>query len=331
VAIAGLIALAIAVWVGHVTASDEGRRVSAATVRITTISSKPDYSKPWQSKGTETSTGSGAIIAGQRILTNAHVVACAASIEVKRPGIQKSFLAKVEHIDHGCDLALLTVEDRAFFDGVAPLELGTLPTLESEVTAHGYPIGGETVSATSGVVSRLEHDTYVHGMRDLLVAQIDAALNPGNSGGPVVSRGKIVGVAMQTLDDSENIGYVIPAPVIGRFLKDAVDGSIAGTPNLGVHCLPIENEALREYLGLHRDQGGAIVTDIAYRSSAWGHIQKDDVLLAVDGTPIASDCSVPLASGSRIDFSHVLEKKQVGDVAALTVWRDKRENSISVT
>jgi len=322
--------MALAAWVGHVTASDDSQRVSAATVRITTIASNPDYSKPWQSKGTETSTGSGAIIAGQRILTNAHVVACAASIEVKRPGLQKSFLARVEHIDHGSDLALLSVEDRSFFEGVTPLDLGTLPALESEVTAHGYPIGGETVSASSGVVSRLEHDTYAHGQRDLLLAQIDAALNPGNSGGPVVSGGKIVGVAMQTLEDSENIGYVIPAPVIERFLNDAADGTVAGTPNLGAYCLPIENEALREYLGLQPEQGGSIVVDVAYGSSAWGKLQQDDVLLAIDGVAIAGDCSVPLARGSRIAFQYLVEKKQVGGVAELTIWRDKAKQAVSV-
>ena len=302
----------------------------AATVQITTVSAAPDFDKPWQLKATETSSGSGAIIGGERILTNAHNVAWAASIEVRRPGLQKKFAARVQHIDHGCDLALLVVDDPAFFKGVTPLEIGDLPRIESEVKAYGYPIGGETVSATSGIVSRLEDDTYVHSDRALLVVQIDAALNPGNSGGPVVGGGRIVAIAMQILLDSDNIGYAIPAPMIARFLLDAADGSVAGVPRLGVCCLPIENDALRDYLGLGERQTGSIVADIAYGSCAWGKLQQDDVILAVDGVPVANDVTIPLARDARVDISYAIEKKQIGERVAITIWRNRKEQIISL-
>lgn len=73
----------------------------------------------------------------------------------------------------------------------------------------GYPIGGDTISVTSGVVSRIEVSSYSHGSAELLAIQIDAAINSGNSGGPALTDdGKCAGIAFQTLveEDAENIG-----------------------------------------------------------------------------------------------------------------------------
>jgi len=328
--IAGLAGVAAASWVRQVIARAEAERVIPATVQITTVTAAPDYAKPWQLEATETFSGSGAIISGNRILTNAHNVAWAASIDVSRPGLQKKFSAHIQYVDHGCDLALLTVEDPAFFKGIVPLEIGELPRVESAVTAYGYPIGGEAVSATSGIVSRLEDDLYVHSDRYLLVVQIDAALNPGNSGGPVIGGGKIVAIAMQVLQDGENIGYAIPAPMIERFLVDADDGEIAGVPRLGAYCLPLENDALRRYLQLGEQQTGCIVADVACGSCAWGKIKRDDVILAVDGVPVANDCTIPLTGSARADFSCSIQQKQIGDLVALTIWRGAREQNVSL-
>ncbi len=331
VSVITVLALAAAVsWTGYVKASSERQHVTAATVHITTISTSPDYSKPWQSQATKTTTASGAIINGNRILTNAHAVLYGASIEVKRPGLQKSFPAKVELVDHGCDLALLSVEDPSFFAGVEPLAIGRLAPIGSTVDAYGYPVGGETVSATSGVVSRVELSTYAHSERDLLISQIDAAINPGNSGGPVVSDGRIVGIAVQGLEEAENVGYMIPVPVVGRFLQDAADGAIAGIPDLGAYCLPVENEALREYLGLTERQGGAIVTDINFGSASWGKLETDDVLISIDGVPIANDCTVPFADDTRVHFAHLIQQKQVGETSSFTVWRDRAQVTINL-
>ena len=68
--------------------------------------------------------------------------------------------------------ALLTVNDDEFWEGVSPVEFGTLPALQDAVTVVGYPIGGDTISVTSGVVSRIEILSYVHGSTELLGLQV---------------------------------------------------------------------------------------------------------------------------------------------------------------
>ena len=76
---------------------------------------------------------------------------------------------------NACDVALsamLAVEDDEFWQGMSPVEFGDLPTLQDAVTVVGYPIGGDTISVTSGVVSRIEILSYVHGSTELLGLQV---------------------------------------------------------------------------------------------------------------------------------------------------------------
>lgn len=77
--------------------------------------------------------------------------------------------------------AMLTVEDDSFWSGVEPVVFGSLPQLQDAVTVVGYPIGGDTMSVTSGVVSRIEVTSYVHGAAELLAVQIDAAVSVGDN------------------------------------------------------------------------------------------------------------------------------------------------------
>ena len=151
-----------------------------------------------------------------------------------------------------CDLALLTVEEDEFFEGVAPVQFGPLPHLSAPVSVIGYPIGGVAISITSGVVSRTEVTNYAHGGIDLLGVQIDAAINSGNSGGPAFNaKGECVGVAFQSLkhDDAENIGYVIPPPVVKHFIHDYDKNKrYTGFPSLPFSWQRVESPALRKWL-----------------------------------------------------------------------------------
>ncbi|ONK77065.1 uncharacterized protein A4U43_C02F2750 [Asparagus officinalis] len=107
-------------------------------------------------------------------------------VKLKKRGSDTKYLATVTE----CDIALLTVSDE-FWEGVSPIEFGSLPALQDAVTVAGYPIGGDTISVTSGVVSCMEILSYVHGSTELLGLQIDApAFN---------DKGKCVGIAFQSL------------------------------------------------------------------------------------------------------------------------------------
>ena len=299
----------------------EATAIKSSVVELAVLSDPPDLEVPWQTQGVRPGGGSGAIIDGNRILTNAHVVEHAVALEVKRADSSERFSAEVTFISHDADLALVEVRDPSFFEGADPIPIGSLPKLLERVVVYGFPIGGTTLSITSGVVSRVELTYYSQSNRSLLSTQIDAAINPGNSGGPVVSRGAIVGVAMQTRRGAENVGYMVPAPVIHHFLEDVADGRYDGFPMLGAELQEMESEAQRQAARMKQGQTGGLVTRVDYAGPADGALRPRDVLLMIDGHPVANDLTVFWEGVGRVGYEFAFQSKQIGDHVKVKLLR----------
>jgi S1-C subfamily serine protease len=304
-----------------------------ATVQINFVSREPDWSQPWQFAHQQAGSGSGVVISGRRILTNAHVVADATYLTVRKGGDAKKYPAHVLFVAHDGETALLTVDDPSFFKGTAPVEFGDLPSPRDKLVVYGFPTGGTELSTTEGVVSRVGAVTYSHSGRRLLAIQTDAAINPGNSGGPVFKGDKFVGIAFQHLvsQGTENIGYVVPIPLIKRFLADVKDGSYHGIPALGINWQETENPALRRSLGLDADGDGVLITKVQYGSSAWGVLQPGDALVKLDGVGIAQDGTVPLRRDERVDLGDLVSRRQIGDSLDAVVMRDGKPVTLTLT
>uniref|UniRef100_A0A2P2K3P0 Protease Do-like 10 n=1 Tax=Rhizophora mucronata TaxID=61149 RepID=A0A2P2K3P0_RHIMU len=261
-----------------------------SVVKIFTVSSSPNYFLPWQNKSQRETFGSGFVITGKRILTNAHVVADHTFVLVRKHGSPTKYRAEIRAVGHECDLAVLSVESEEFWEGMCFLELGDIPFLQEAVAVVGYPQGGDNISVTKGVVSRVEPTQYVHGATQLLAIQIDAAINPGNSGGPAMMGNKVVGVAFQNLSGADNIGYIIPVPLIKHFISGLEEsGKYVGFCSLGLSCQPTENVQLREHFGMLPEMTGVLVSRINLLSDANRTLKKDDIILAFDGVAIAND------------------------------------------
>ena len=264
-------------------------------------------------------------------MTNAHVIGWARQILVRRFQDPRPFQAEVEFAGHDCDLALMKVTDETFFDGIYPLEFGELPEVRSTVVTYGYPAGGEQISYTRGVVSRIELQNYVHpGNRSLLAVQTDAAINPGNSGGPVVQDDKVVGVSFQGAPGLENAGFFIPPEVINHFLKDIEDGTYHGFPLAGVRMVPLQNPAYRKFLGLEADNGlGSRIDAIAAIPTTQEVLKPDDVLLEVGEFPVASDGTI-LYRQNRVATALAFQRAQHGEKIALKILRDRKEMAVDL-
>lgn len=303
----------------------------ASIVKIYVTIQREDYKMPWQAEAPHPGNGSGFIIQKRRMLTNAHVVSDARFIEIQREGDPRRYQAQVLFIGHDCDLAVLTVPDPSFFEGTKPLPLGaSLPKLNDEVVALGYPIGGERISLTRGVVSRLDYTLYTHsGVDAHLAMQVDAAINPGNSGGPVLYQNTVVGVAFQGIAGAQSLGYAIPLPVIQHFLKDIEDGSYDGYPELGLTTLDTRNPALRRSLSLAETDGGVVVTRIDPFENAIGKLAEGDVLLAIDDFPIADDGTI-VFNGQTVEFNELIERKQYGESVRLKILRHGEKKNFSL-
>jgi S1-C subfamily serine protease len=304
-----------------------------SVVKVYCTVQRQDPSTPWQSGRLGGGTGSGFIIPGRRILTNAHVASDVRFLQVQKEGDPSRFVAKVDQqlVGHDCDLAILTVDDASFFNNTAPLRFADdLPALNDEVTVIGYPMGGSRLSVTRGVVSRIDYGIYAHsGVDQHLIMQVDAAINPGNSGGPIFFKDRVVGVAFQGLAIGDNIGYGIPLPVIQHYLNDVKDGRYNGYPELGVAYLSTENAALRQDLGITNHNNGIVVHYVDPFGAAKDKLFERDVLLSIEGHTIANDGSV-LLEKNRVDFSELIERKQWGECVMLDVWRSNRAERISI-
>jgi len=335
-----------------------GSQSTEAVVKVYAVHSSVSPQLPWTVGSQEESTGSGFAIehGGRRcIMTNAHVVADSTFVEVRKSGDARKYAATRIKVSHECDLATLAVDDDRFWTGVTPLTFGSVPSLQDEVSVVGYPEGGEGVSVTVGVVSRIEIQRYAHSGANLLAIQIDAAINPGNSGGPALDdNGAVIGVAFQNQQDSQNIGYMIPVPTISHFLDDTVpadaadavaaaaapagaNGSLMTPPvsssmtptercegfcSLGIYWQALENEQLRAYYKLDdAAHTGVLVRGVAPLAAASDYLQRDDVLLALEGNPIANDGSFAVGAQERLSFQHLIHVRFPRETVSLRVLR----------
>jgi len=301
-----------------------------SVVQISTFSQQPVWDAPWRSESVRRSSGTGFVIAGKRIMSNAHVVSWAKQLIVRRYQDPKPYVAKVTYAAHDCDLAIIEPVDASFFDGLEALDIGGLPEVRSTVVTYGYPAGGEQISYTEGVVSRIEVQSYSHiGNRSYLAAQTDAAINPGNSGGPVIQDGKVVGVAFQGIPGLENAGFFITTTLVNHFLEDIKDGKYDGFPQAGVRVVSLQNPAYRRALKLPENSIGARIDHIFDVPSSLELLKVDDVLLQVGPYEVGSDGTI-VYQGNRVFLGVAFNDIQNGERIPLKVWRGGKEIDISL-
>lgn len=302
----------------------EDMSVKKALVKVYTSHQLFDYLSPWQYGQSANSTATGFIIDGERIITNAHAVLNSKFLQVRKEGDSKKYKAVVKFTSEEYDLALVEIEDKSFFNGTVPLKLGTLPEIQEKLTVYGYPLGGDKLSTTQGIVSRMEHNTYTLTNRKFLIGQTDAAINSGNSGGPVVSKGKVAGVAFAGLNSADNIGYFIPVNILNNFLEDIKDGKYDGSPLLGLEWLELESPSHRRMLGIEDKTGGILIKKVFKNSPFEGVLQKNDVLMKLDNYPIEYDGTIEFRKNEKTDFSYVNQQKKYGDNLSYEIIRDKK-------
>lgn len=302
-----------------------------SVVKIHTTAKLPSVFQPWRKQSPREGSGTGMIIAGNKILTNAHVVAYATQVYVQPYQSADRIEAKVVAYAPGVDLALIELpeKEQGFFKNRPTLAFAEeLPAIRGDVSVYGYPLGGEDLSVTKGIVSRIEVASYKHGFIGLRI-QVDAALNPGNSGGPALIDGKVAGLVFSGMRQADNIGYLIPVKEIKDFLSDAEDGSYDGRPEITLGAMQtLENDALREMLELNDDVTGMLVSRVFENTGSplkpWDvvtHIGEHDID-NIGNCKIRDDLR-----GAFTYFVHQVVDKQ-GNVP-LTIYRDGE--SIKVT
>ena len=301
--------------------ADRAPAIGNSVVKVFATMRYPDPFKPWTKQAPTEVSASGVVIEGRRILTNAHVVLYATQVQIQANAAGDKVPATVVAVAPGIDLAVLQLDDASFFDTHPPVARASkLPQIKDAVLAYGFPTGGNSLSITKGIVSRIEFVAYNYPVSGLRI-QVDAAINSGNSGGPAIAGDKMIGLAFSKLGgDTQNIGYIIPNEEVELFLKDIADGRYDGKPAMYDELQTLENPALRTYLKLDKSVEGMVVhrpykTDASYPLKEW------DVLTRIGDTPIDNQGMIKLDKDLRVSFAYQIQRSANDGRVPMTIVR----------
>ncbi len=302
--------------------ADRQPSIENSVVKVFATMRYPDPFKPWTKQAPSEVTGSGVVIEGKRILTNAHVVLYASQVQIQANAAGDKLSASVVAIAPGIDLAVLELDDATFFDTHPPVaRAAKLPQIKDAVLAYGFPTGGNSLSITKGIVSRIEFVSYNYPVSGLRI-QVDAAINPGNSGGPAIAGDKMIGLAFSKAGgDTQNIGYIIPNEEVELFLKDIADGHYDGKPAMYDDLQTLENPALREFLKLDKSVEGMVVHRPAKADDASYPLKEWDVITRIGDTPIDNQGMIRLDKDLRVSFGYLIQKLAADGKLPLTLLR----------
>jgi S1-C subfamily serine protease len=317
-----LAALILGTTASHALAGDDRAHLQESVVKVFATMRTPDLGRPWMKSSPREGSGTGVVIEGKRIVTNAHVVAYATQVMIQSQGSGDKLPAEVVAFAPGIDLAVLKLEDESFFETHPPLpRAAKLPEVKDSVLVYGYPTGGTSLSITKGIVSRIEFAGY-GGQTEGLRIQIDAAINPGNSGGPALVDDRMIGIAFSRLGAADNIGYIIPTEEVELFLKDVADGSYEGKPRMFDALQTLENDALRSKLKLDRSAKGIVVHEPAEPKDPDWPLKKWDLITKIGDREIDNDGQVRIEDGLRVRFQYLIQTLANDGKVPLTVVRD---------
>jgi hypothetical protein len=281
----------------------------AATVQVTSTLAAPDLLKPWARLPTRTVAGSGFVIRGNRILTNAHLVEFATDIQIVGNRGEDKYSAHVVAEDPITDLALLKLEDESFFASHPPLPLqGAPPPVGETLHIYGFSEGSNNVVVSHQTFTTLRFDHYTPRARGLML-MLNSTIEQGKSGGPVMAEQDLVGIACARASGSRGTNFVIPLEEIVAFLQRSTTGNYL-RHGLYDDVQLLQNSALRDYLAAPPSVHGVVVT------RTYGQDQKVlhdwDILSGIWTSPVSDvetaidDAGmVPTYTNFRVNFRHV--------------------------
>jgi len=275
--------------------------------------------------------GSGFIISSDGlILTNRHVVEEDNVDYTVILSNGKEYKAKILARDQVYDLAILKIEEK----NLKPLQLGDSDKLEvgQKVIAIGYALGELPNTVSLGIISGLKRDIVARGSSGRVekikeAIQTDAAINLGNSGGPLLNlKGEVIGINVAMAPEAQNIGFAIPINRAKKVIEEVKTKGKISYPFLGVIWQQIDEELAKEY-NLPVNYGALIVRDEKGIAIVPGSpaekvgLQENDIILEINGQKLTKEN--PL--------NEVIFKFKPGDTVLLKVLRKGKEKLVPVT
>ncbi len=322
---------------GAVWSEQPNAKIETQVLRVFATKRSGYYHKPWKSPDFRHVKGSGFFFRDEKlfpgrhglILTNAHAVSMAQSIKVSNGREKRRYEVNLIGVCDSADFAVVEMKagELEIYERrngkVMPLDLGDSDRLRQgdKVLGWGYPLGGERISKSEeGEISRIEVNRYAFSGDRWLMVQASLQQNRGNSGGPVLKDGKVVGISFQGIRTSDRINYFIPINLVKRLIPALDDQSrIPRWQYLAQYMFP----RLKDYFNMDSDQGGILIDYVIPGGGPYEFGLRDgDILVEIDGHEIDNFGDIFLeAIGQRVYYGEILNRKLVGDPLTVKVIR----------
>jgi S1-C subfamily serine protease len=302
-------------------------------VRVSVTSQPYDFRRPWGKRNPYSRKAVGAVLANERVLVTAELIANANYLEFEAAEGGQKVPASVEAVDYESNLALLKTSDPTFLKALKPLEL-TIAHVGDELAVWQLEANGNQL-ITRGTMTNADVARYPIDDSMLLMYRLTVSLQFRDAAFtmPVVKAGKLVGV-LTRYDPQTSNGDVIPTPVIEHFLRDVAQAPYKGFPKAGLSYSGTRDPQLRRFAGLKESKdGGVYVTDVFKPGpAAAAGIEKGDVILRVDDTPVDQDGNYNDPTYGKIALAHLLSTRHfVGDALKFSLLRNGTPKDVTMT
>ena len=242
-----------------------------------------------------------------------------------KKGEPRKYSARLLIRDYHCGLAVLTVPDAEFFNGLKPVEFSEGARLFGE-TARVYKWDAMTnLKEYSAELNKSSIRFYEPGC-GVLMHQFSTVMNEGGNGEPVFINGKLVGITTGLSSETKTL-YALASDMIRRMLKDLSSGAYEGMPFFWINSVDIQNDVnLREYFGMGSGDSGVMATDVPSISSGGDVLKKNDIILSINGTPIDDNGMYDSGRYGKLYYYGLIHlDKFVGDEIRMKILRDKKK------
>ncbi len=294
-------------------AEDMAPRLRNALVKIRVTGQSWDSTEPWKKRRPGTRTGRGVVVQPGVVLTLANIVRDPIMIEVSREGGARLYPARLKHVDARVGLALIEITDEKLRAQLKPIEIGDPVKLDDEFDIWQLNSDNLLQRATARVVAARASSTR-------LTLKVNTT-NPNSGDGQVALRdGRIAGLLTGSVRRQE--GTILSVETIRRYLKDFDDGTYHGCPGPGLWIQPLLRQDLRTFYGLTDDQHGLAITRVMPNRTGSGVLQKNDVLLAIDGFDLDDEGKFIHPAHGRLDTRWLFQgRRYAGDKIKASVLR----------
>lgn len=303
-------------------------KITQGVVSVTIAVQSYDLTTPWAKQRPSTRWVTGMVVEGKRILITGGSVGNATLVQVQKDGLPKKYTAQVDLVDYEIPLALLKVEDEAFWKGLEPMPIAEVLPREGAVTIYRWLSSGQLEDAP-GKIRQVRSSDHWPGRSNILTLDITTQIDNAGFSEVVLAGGNIVGLSTVK---SENQLEAIGGPMLRTFLDNSRVKPYPGTARGGYGSQRLTNPALRKSLGLADESGGVLITEVLPHGSVAGVLQPGDVLLGINGHAIDSIGMFDHPLYGRMASSVLLtDGMRPGDSMELEVFRAGKKSKLRTT